>query len=262
MKKLFAAAIALSCSTFLYAQQGHVEKAIEDKYMKEHGNAGLSKLQDFMDNMNNAVTQPVYTFPLAVTMHVTIYDKGAKKNETDMKYHISTADEAVGMSGSNMKGGNKNMFMVYDNKNNSMLMLDEKRKSYTVMNINAFMSAEMQANRGKNTGVNTKCTKTGKTKNIKGYTCEEYVCTDADKPDSKVEVWVTNKIPVKLSSAAKGQPWAGYYAALNGVVGMMMEGKVYKKDQLESTMDVTDVDEKSNLTVTLSNYTKNEMFGR
>lgn len=263
MKRIAITFFAVVSLCNVYAQQRQVEKTLEDKYMKEHGNAGLSKLQDFMDNMNNAETKPEYKFPLAVTMHVTTYDKGVKKDETDMKYNINSADEAFGISGSNMKGGNKNMFIVYDNKHNSMVMLDEKRKTYTAMNVNAFMSAEMQAKRGKQyTNSNTKCTKTGKSKSIKGYACEEYVCIDEDRKDSKVEVWVTNKIPMSLASAAKGQPWGAYYAGMDGMSGMMLEGKIYKKEQLEGTMEVTEVDEKSNLTVTLSSYTKNEMFGR
>lgn len=260
MKAILITAAAVLFLFPAYAQKRQVENALEDKYMKEHGNAGLGKLQEFMDNVSNAVTRPVYNFPLALTMHITTYDKGVKKEETDMKCHLNPTDQAFGMSGSNMKKGDKNMFVVYDSKNNSMVMLDEKKKTYTAMNVNAFMSAEAQANRGKNIAGKTKCTKTGKSKNIRGYACEEYVCIDPDKKDDKVEVWVTNKIPMHLGKAAMGQPWGAYYTGMDGVVGMMMEGRMYEKGQLEGTMEVTEIDEKSNLTVTLANYKKMDMF--
>jgi len=263
MKSILITSVALFCLFTASAQKAQVEKALQDKYMKEHGNAGMGKLQEFMDNMNNATTRPEYKFPLALTMHITDYDKGVKKDETDMRCHINAADEAFAISGKDMKGGNKDMFMVYDSKNNAMVMLDEKKKTYTAMNMNALMSAEMQANRGKRgTAGNTKCTKTGKTKSIRGYACEEYVCIDPDKKESRVEVWVTNKIPVSLAGAAKGQPWGTYYSGLDGMAGMMMEGKMYEKGELEGTMEVMDINEKANLTVTLSNYKKNEMFAR
>lgn len=262
MKNSILFSILLLGSVPSYSQQRQVEKALEDKYMKEHGNAGMSKLQGFMDNMNNAVTRPAYSFPLSVTMRVTDYNKGVKKDATDMLYHINAAEQAFAVDGGNSKGSNKDMFVVYDMKNNSMIMLDEKKKSYMAMNMNAFMSAEMQANRGKHTENKTKCNKTGKTQSIKGYPCQEYVCIDPDKPDTKMEVWITNKIPMQFSAAAKGQPWAGYYAGMGDMSGMMMDGKMYKNNELDGTMEVLELDEKSTKSVTLSYYKKSDMFSR
>lgn len=262
MKQILLLGIAATFSFSTYAQKGQVENAMQEKYMKEHGNDGMAKLQDFMDNMSNATTRPEYKFPLSLTMKVTEYKNGNPKESTDIKYHVNAAEEIFSFIGKENRGGNKDMQVIYDSKNNAMVMIDEAKKSYVAMNINAFMSAEAQARRGNPAASkdDVKCNKTGKSKNVNGYPCVEYVCIDEDK-DSKVEVWVTNKIPVNMAKAAKGQPWAMYYTGLDGMSGMMMEGKVYEKGKLNGTMEVTDINEKANHTISLSKYKKMDMFG-
>lgn len=263
MKKLLILSVSLFAFSASSAQKDQVEKAMQEKYMKEHGNDGMAKLQDFMANMSNAETRPVYKFPITMTMRITDYVKGVKKEPSDIKYHINATEETFAFVGKENKSGSKEMVIVYDNKNNVMVMLDEQKRSYMAMNVNAFMSAEMQARKaqGVTKGTsNLECSKSGKTKNIQGYLCEEYVCIDKEK-DSKTEVWVTDKVPVNIAKSAKGQAWATYFHGLEGMNGMMMEGKFYEKGQLEATMEVTEMNEKANHSISLSSYKKTDMFG-
>lgn len=262
MKNLIVAIILLF-PQLSFAQKGQAEKAIQEKYMKEHGNDGMAKMQEFMANMSNAETRPVYKFPISMTMRVTEYKNGTKKDATDMKYHVNGAEETFAFMGKENKSAGKEMMVVYDSKNNTMVMLDEQKKTYVAMNINAFMSAEMQANRGNaKASDNIKCSKSGKTKVIQGYSCEEYICVDKEK-DSRSELWVTNKIPVDIAKSFKSSPVAAYFNkvdGMDGLSGMMMEGKFYEKGELKAGMEMLNINEKSNHAVTLSNYKKTDMF--
>ena len=266
MKKLLILSVSIFTFSVASAQKEQVEKAMQEKYMKEYGNDGMAKLQDFMANMSNAETRPEYKFPISMTMRITDYDKGVKKEPTDIKYHINATEETFAFVGKENKSGNKEMVIVYDNKNNAMVMLDEQKKSYMAMNVNAFMSAEMQARKAqggtKGTG-NLKCEKSGKTKSIQGYLCEEYICIDKDR-DTKSEIWITNKIPVNIAKASKGNPIAAYLNGIDGVDGMngmMMEGMFYEKGQLEALIEITELNEKANHSIILSSYKKTDMFG-
>lgn len=260
MKKLLIIPVVLLSFTTASAQRSDVEKVIKEHYKEEHGADGMAKLTDLMADMNNATTRPVYKFPMSMTMHVTQYDKGVKKDASDIKYHINTAEQTFAFLGSDNKGSGKEMMVVYDSKSGTMVMLDEKKKSYMAMNVNAFMSAEVQAHMNKDKKDNVKCTKTGKTKTIRGYVCQEYVCIDSEK-DTKVEVWVTDKIQLNMAKAAEGQPWAAYFKGMDGLNGMMVEAKMYEKGKLEGTMEMTEINENANHVITLSNYKKTDMFG-
>lgn len=246
------------------AQRGYVEKSIHDKQMKEHGEPGMAKLQEFMDNMNNAKTKERYDFPMSFVMHMTSYDKGVKKDERDIHYYANGPEQLVAFDGTyagNKEKSMKDSRVVYDNKNASMIMLNEKDKTYTAMNINAFRSKEMQE-KAKNPGSNIDCKKTGNTKTIRGYACEEYVCVDEEK-DTRSEMWVTNKIAVNMAGALKGNSPMKYgFSGLDNMNGMLIEGKFYKKDKLEATIETTNIDTKANYSISLGTYKKQDMFNR
>lgn len=259
MKNLLIASCLL-LSQLSFAQKGQTEKAIQEKQRAE----GMAKLQEMMAGMSNAETRPVYKFQISMTMRVTEYKNGAKKEATDMKYHVNGAEETFAFVGNENKSAGKEMTVVYDSKNSTMVMLDEQKKTYMAMNINAFKGMEKQVGgtSGK-AGNNIKCNKTGKTKVIQGYLCEEYVCVDKEK-DSRSEFWVTNKIPVDIAQSFKSSPIAAYFGkvdGMDGLSGMMMEGKFYEKGELKAGMEMIDVNEKSSHSIMLNNYKKTDMFG-
>lgn len=258
MKNLLIASCLL-LSQLSFAQKGQTEKAIQEKQRAE----GMAKLQEMMAGMSNAETRPVYKFPISMTMRVTEYKNGAKKEATDMKYHVNGAEETFAFVGRENKSAGKEMMVVYDSKNSTMVMLDEQKKTYMAMNINAFKGMEKQMGGSTGKPDNVKCSKSGKTKSIRGYSCEEFVCVDKEK-DSRGEIWVTDKIPVDIAQSFKGSPMAAFFNSIDGVggmKGMMMEGKFYEKGELKSGIEIVDINTKANQSVTLSNYKKTDMFG-
>lgn len=262
MKKTIIVAVSLFFVQQACAQpgSGYARRAIEDKYEKDNS-GNKQKGMDWLNNAMNGKTEEVYKFPLNVKMHMTTYKNGEVKDENDMDYYLNTGAKYFGarITDNNKRKNKSIMFTIYDYDNNSSIMIDENEKTYMAVNINAFMSAEAQANRGKTTTdgkYKNDCKKSGKTKTIQGYSCEEYVCIDEDR-NRRSEIWVTTKIPVDISQSFMRSPYA--YVSTNKMAGMMMEGSFYKNDQIESKMEVTSVNTSANYNVTMSDYKKQGM---
>lgn len=252
MKKIFLLfGFCFSIIQTVNAQHKQVHDAMEQKY----GEPGLQKAEEWMSNMMNAKTESSYDFPIFMNMHITSYRKG-KSEETDMAYYINTAKSNFATTSMGDKKG-KDMLMIYDMKNNSMLMLNTKDKTGMAININAVMSGEQIKQREQGTNgkkdANISCKKIGKTKTIQGYACEQYICRDEDR-NTRSEIWITDKVPVNIAKSGSKGPMAAYFGSVQGVGGMMMEGEFYKNDNLEAKMEVTKIDPKANKNVNMSDY--------
>lgn len=250
MKKLVILSLSLLVSAYSFAQQDKAEE-------------GMAMLQQFMEGMANAETRSVYKFPITMNMHIVDYNGGKKKEEMDVKYHVNTDDDILAFVGKDDKS-NKQVTIVYDAGKSTMVMVDEAKKSYMAMSIKAFESMDMQKmmqqHSKKSARTDVKCNKSGKTKTIQGYACEQMVCTDSEN-DGKIEVWTTDKIPVNIAKSAKSTPWAMYFNGLDGMNGMMMKADFYEKGKLEASMNVTEVNTSSNYSVKMSELSKMDMFG-
>lgn len=262
MKKfLFIPLCLLAFNTF--AQHSEVHDAMDDKY----GEPGRDKFNAWTENVMNAKTEPQYTFTTAMNMHIISYKRGDKKEENDIKYYINPSSETFAMRpNTGSKKRNDNMIMVYDMKNHSMLMLNHDNMTGMAMNLNAFMSKEMQDRRDAGTAPsggksNTDCKKTGRTQEIQGYRCEEYVCTD-DERKTRNEMWIATDLHIDIAQSAARSPYAAYFRSAEGKGGMMMMAKFYKEDELETSMEVTMLDPKANIMVKTTDYKLNDMGGR
>lgn len=250
MKRLLLLSVfSLSCIN-IYAQNDKAED-------------GMAMLQEFMEGMANAETRSVYQFPMSMNMHIVSYKNSSKKDEMDIKYYANTSDEILAFE-SKDKGGKGEATIVYDPQKSTMVIVNDKEKSYMAMSIKSFekmdMQKMMQQHGAGNEKHDIKCSKSGKTKTIQGYDCEQTVCVDKED-GSKAEVWVTDKLPINITKSAKNTPWGMYFNGLEGMNGMMMQGDFYKNDKLEASMNVTEINTKANHSVQLSKYKKMDMFG-
>ncbi len=258
MKRFLILSVAVLFSSNIYAQpgRGYAKRAIEDKYEKD--NAGnKQKGMDWLANAMNGKTESEYNFPMSITMHVTSYKDGEKKSESDMQYFVNTGKKYFGAKIDDEKRKKRDMgLMIYDLDNNTSIMLNETEKTGIAININAFMSKEAQENRGKpksDGAYKNDCKKSGKTKTIQGYNCEEYVCIDEDR-NRKTEIYITNKIAVDISQSFARSPYAYMNNLGNLGAGMMMESTHYKNNQIESKMEVTEINKSANYNVKMSDY--------
>ncbi len=247
-----------------FGQRGYVKDKIEKDNEKKYGDPGKEKLNDWMQgHVLNAKIEAEYLFPISMTMEMTSYKNGKKKDPVRTNYYlnVSSANFATQMEDDKKK---EQMLMVYDMKANTMLMLDQKKMTGMAININAFMSGDAIAAREKRLHDGTgspgrtdhDCKKTGKTKTIQGYTCEEYICIDKER-NTRSEMWLSHKVPVNFAQGVTRGPMAGYFGGMRGETGMLMEANFYKNDELESTMLVTEINESANLKIKSGDYKLN-----
>lgn len=254
MKQFLFTLLLLSISVLGYSQHGYVHDKMYDKYGRENEAKG----EDWMKNMMSGKVEPEYHFPVMMQMHMTSYKHGQPKDENDITYYFSTTSNILGMKPHNEKRKGEDMFIIYDHKSNSMVMLNETKKTGMAMNLNALMSADnMKKREAMNSGHSynnkTDCKKTGKTKTIHGYTCYQYVCTNTEE-HTRNEIWITKQLNFDISQSAARSGLGSYLGSVKGLGGMMMEGDFYKNDELEMKMEVTQINDHENLVIHTDQY--------
>lgn len=236
------------------AQTQPVRDAMYDKYGKDNAAKG----EAWMKSMMSAKVEPEYRFPVMMKMRMTSYQKSGKKDENDITYYINTSTNRFAMRAQEQrrKKAADEMLMIYDNNANAMIMLNEADKTGMAMNMNALMGGAALAAKNQNKAGEqdeAKCKKTGKTKVVQGYSCEEYVCVN-EAEGKRNEIWISTKVPFDLSQSAGKGALASYFNTTKGLGGMMMEGSFFKHDELEMKMEITEVNANENLVVKTSDY--------
>jgi hypothetical protein len=189
-------------------------------------------------------------------------DEGDTDGEVLYTTHYTSDNKGVAMDfKSKDKGDSK---IIFDNVNNIMIILGDngKDKSGFVMGVapTDTTAASAQANTSGNN--NTTATsigdyysnfkKTGRTKTIAGYSCEEFEYEDAE---SKATYWITNEMPADL--------WAKMFSAnmITSVYagrpnGFIMETYNEKKNsKSKSTMIVKEVNKNQAASISTVGYT-------
>ena len=206
-----------------------------------------------------------YKFDYKIQMHIESYDKKGKQESTgEFITHLNPENKSMAyefVSGDMAKDG-QGKFII-DAENGAMIMLnddDKGEKTGIVYGIGSFMQSigetyidEELEDSPETYLANPNVKKTGKTKNIAGYKCEEYVYTDEEER-TESHIWITKDLKMntqdffstlfKTSLYSHGMGW-----------GYMMEATTESLDSDEKTMmQVTDVDNNSNVTFSLNDY--------
>lgn len=182
-----------------------------------------------------------YTFTQKITYEMQDLKK-AKSDKTNMT-HLYSEGAIMSVTGS------AGMNMIFDFTHETMIMLNEKDMTAIVMS--SAMGTAM-ANKQVDAAGTPTIVKTGKTKKILGYNCDEYLITD-EKHTSNV--WVTSEIGIDATKAAKAMrvPQTSSSFGEEGK-GVMMEFTSYdKKGVAETHMIMTEYKEETT-TKSLSGY--------
>ncbi|GET28390.1 DUF4412 domain-containing protein [Prolixibacter sp. SD074] len=163
--------------------------------------------------------------------------------------------------GSTNEGSKGNGIYIFDFKNKATIILhdqDGKRTGLVygldlTMNADSLFAAgeEMPDNATDMSTLNPNLKKTGRTKNIAGYKCEEYVYDDEKE---RADIWITRDVKLQtrdLMSAvfksamySNGMPW-----------GFFMESESLDKETGErSVLTVTEVNKNRDMKFDLSQY--------
>jgi hypothetical protein len=156
------------------------------------------------------------------------------KGKTSMTYYYgSTALMSVMTA--------QEMAMIYDFSAETMTTINEKGKTATIMSAR-WLSDEVEKAADAD---DVTITKTGQTKTILGYTCEEYIIQD---PKSKTVCWVTTQIAVDYTKMqhAMSKSVSKTYSDNFKEAGISMEMTTYdKKGEANAHMIMTEYKEES-----------------
>ena len=274
--------LIISIFSFFLVQPSQAQsflKKLSDRAMKkansetqnsknnEHKKSGFN-LQGLMKDMGIASTPvPIednYYFDHLIQMHMESYDRNGKKmSDGDFITHFDPKSKSMAyqvVSGDMAKQG-KALFII-DTKNKATIMLSEENgeKKGIVYGMEGYfesigedidqeedidMSETPEAYMA-----NPNVTKTGRTKNIAGYKCEEYIYKDEN---GKSDIWITKDLKLnsrdflstlfKTSMASNGMGW-----------GYVMEATSTDNSGEKSIMKVTRVDSNSNVSFSLDDY--------
>lgn len=184
-----------------------------------------------------------YDFKGLIKMRTEVYDKGKQSGVMDIDTWFNSNTGCVGMETSTVQsdeGESVSGTVIVDTRNKVMI-------TYAIVNGGKSGMIMIIPDSTANTGAaaegepeNIKVRKTGNTRTICGYHCDEYEVLE-DKDNVRSLVWTTQEVNFKGNSKLlenqKGMP--RNYGQLKGV---MMASETYEKGTLSSKMEVTKID--------------------
>lgn len=263
------------------AAERAVEKSWNSIFGEEFGSEGDGINVSFTMN-SNAVTEDAYSFDVTSTMEIeTVSKDGTVEGPMIMQMHFNENELYSGtkFSGEQMEGSEGEMFMIYDLKNESMIMLmdsedgkfsfayDWKQAQQLAEEFSEMEEEqeETEMESGAEDETNTVSEpdnsvdeytfeKIG-TKNIAGLECQGYKTED---DNSVMEYWVTQDEDIGIYNMLRTNEQTKH---LKGNVpddypaGMLMEMTQKNLKSGEKTiMQVTDINRNASVTYTMSDY--------
>lgn len=171
---------------------------------------------------------------------IILYTTFINTSNNDFAFDIQTVSE------NNQSAGEVAMSMVYDNENSVVIRLtntgEDKVAIVTGFEDEDFMEEEED---------DYSYAKTGKTKTIIGYKCDEY---QVEEEGGSVSIWVSREVPFKPNREQlikTGLPVQ--FDGPNGE-GMIMEMESYKDGVKTGSMIVKEINERASKTISLAGY--------
>jgi hypothetical protein len=210
---------------------------------------------DALGLSDNVPYEPSYDFDSYVQMEVRDFNKNGK--ETDyILYDSYVSKDAVdyAMVYSEKKDQTT---IIFDSKNSAVLILTdsdgEKMGIASAVDPEAF-EEEMEETREENSILATEPVKTGKTKEILGYKCDEYLIEDEE---IEAHMWVCEELGKQIRKEMLDQRHTFGTVFLHAAYakGMVMEyEQVMKEDGERTVMQVTDLDLNRSHTISTREY--------
>lgn len=215
-----------------------------------------------------ANVKPLYEFDGYIEMTVSEYEDGKEEERTVYTTYVDSKSFDYGMHFKDPEGEDYSL-MIFDTENNLMLTLSDADGEKTGFAI-GFTPEQAEAiaeEAEEDTDAADASSedgyasyKTGKTKNILGYKCEEYMIEDEDET---VTMWITRDLNREMKQTyMKNSTFAGLFAYAYYTDGVVMEYIIEdKKDGDKSVMTVTDIDLNKKKSFNTMGYTIIDMSG-
>lgn len=245
--------------------------SIKGKSDEEKNNSAEESMDNRMQNMLKSMGmggEPVpfensYSFSYLIQMHIESFDKsGNSTSSGEFISHIDKESQSMAyevISGDMAESG-QGIFII-DAKNDAMLILNDKNgeKSGIVYGMGDFFEnrgqtyeEEIDLSETPETYLaNPNVKKTGKTKTIAGFKCEEYVYED---DESKSHVWITKDLKMNTRDFFSTLFNTSLYSHGMGWGYMLETTSINKNSGEKSVMEVTRIDKNSNKRFNLSGY--------
>jgi hypothetical protein len=212
-----------------------------------------------------------YKFTGRIYMQMESYDKKeVMKSDYFTYFNPNTQSAGIEVKALDAKEGNKNMSTVFlfdsDNKCFMMLMDNGDSKTGIISTIpsDSVVKAEAKTTRGETTNQPTRgeptnqptIIKTGNSRTIAGYRCDEYKITEKEKEGYSL-VWMTKDVKLKADKrywGKAGMPSYYHYPGFEGAMMLAMEG--YDKDnKLAMKMETKEINENFSHSISTGGYT-------
>ena len=261
MKKSILGLLVLAGITFSTSSQAQILKKIQNAAQNAAANAANSKAEKEASEqmsgmlegmMQSASTESEYSFPGYMVMEIIVTDKKGKSDPpTRINYLLSDNSEIMGMFFLDPKASNNKTTTIMDIKNQAMVMLLENdgQKSSMSMKMNYDKIQQMvdEETSEQIEKPDYEIIKTGNTKNILGYTCEEYLVKSEEGEGS---YWVTEE-PIQgfslfspqsnpMVSSKTMERYDSYFA--NAPKGTFLEMLFTAKDGEVTDMKVVEIE--------------------
>ena len=237
-------------------QLDNIEKGVQnnDTSSAETDNI-INRLPGMKTKSTPAQYSDSYSFSQSITMQMNTYNKkGELSFSSNLTLYYTPSEENFAYQLSNVSKQDKEMeafsWFIIDSKNNSMLMLGETDGVKSGMATSISASSETGEKQSEQTK-SINFTKTGRTKNIMGYTCHEYVGTDNK---TTMEYWMTNQISWQSSGFMSNWQKKRTKTHINYPEGMMLEGNVTTENQERTHYLVTNINQNTSMKISPSQY--------
>jgi len=249
-----------------------VEESISsDEKGENNGSSSIEKKQQaYMQNLLKGAGlsgTPVpyntsYSFPYLIQMHIETYNKEEdklSKGEFLTLLDPKTKNISYEAISGDVTENNTGQFII-DSENGAMIILNIEEKTGIVYGISSFFESigesyeenETDTESTEDYVLNSNIKKTGKTKTIAGYKCDQYVYNDEE---ADAEVWITDEVKVSTQDFFSTLFKTSLYA--NGLMadGYVMESKSTDKETGDTSfMTVTKVETNSNKKIAFTDY--------
>ncbi len=241
--------------------QEATQAAADEKKDEKKENANPGKTLMGLLGGGDAAYDENYNFTGRIILEMTVYDEDSVEESVIDYYSYfnettgNAAIEVKPVSGEASQSGMSVMTMVFDQKNKSAVMLssqgDQKTAFVTAMDIDEDMYDEEIYNEDAEESDIPEYTKTGRTRTISGYKCDEYTYTE---DETSMSMWITNDLHYKVDR--KQMEKAGmpvWYGGKDGM-GMMIEMESFEDERLVMKMLVKDIDMNYSKAVSVDGY--------
>jgi len=202
-------------------------------------------MMNAMGLTGNVEHETEYSFDAHIQMEISEYKKNGKLDNQmlyDSYVHKEDADYAMEFSDDESKS-----IMIFDTKNSAMLILtnSDGEKTGFATTIDPETMAEETEAYEEDSEVDSdpfNYKKTGKTKMILGYSCDEYLMEDEA---SEVRMWVSEKLGKEMRKEwlNNKQTFGAMFSSAYALNGMVMEYDFLdKEDGDKMVMQVTKID--------------------